>query len=377
MSGISVGTHGNNLFLTDKDTSVVAAERVTAKALAKTDRWVSFSIKTPDGKTVKKFQLKVVSQSGAPADNQVEVRRNNFSAKFHRAFLSLFSPHKLSEADKPLAHFSQDLFSRYASSQTKIAHSSERSKPATEHLFDAEQLAQASKPFMDDHGHHVVMSPSQIIDKLNEQAHSDESIALVFDLDETLYTETDYHGSTDKNTKSLDPKLPQKLKLFKEKYPNAKLIAITQTPHSSKPLAEAKLKKCGYEFIFDVLNTKGDPKYKDGDGRSLGGKGERFSAILEEEKTNFNWSPQRVIFFDDDVPNLNNLKQVSEELGMQYEGYHVHTSQHVSAHKHQQIPSADEDRLLNRDELAKLVVTEKTLTDNLKPAQRHRSRMLR
>ncbi|WP_133407651.1 hypothetical protein [Parashewanella tropica] len=379
MSGISVGTHGNHHYLADKKSDVTKVDQVTDQALAKPNNWVSFTLQTPDGLSERKFQVKAVRQKDVPSGYKVEVRRNSVAGKIRHAFSLIFSSLKFCQADRQLGHFSQDLFSRYTFSQVAIEKSSMYLKPAIEHLFNAAQISQASQPFIDDHGHHVVMAPSQVIDKLNAQPDSKEPMAVVFDLDNTLYTEGDYDGSqTEKHTKSLDPELPSKLKTFRQKFPNAKLVVITQSPFMAKGLVESKLAHCGYEQgTFDVINTKGDPDFKVENGRSPANKGERFLAIAAKEKVRSNWSPQRVFFFDDTEGHLDDLKKASDELSAQFEGYHVQSSHHFVEHKRQKIPSLDNGPNLTKPELAKLTVTEELMAGNLKPEQLHRYRMLR
>ena len=379
MSGISVGTHGNQYYLADKSTNVAKVDELADQALAKTNSWVSFSVKTPDGVSEKKFQVKAVRKSDQSPGYEVDVRRDSFVGKIRHAFSRIFSSLKFSQSERQLGHFSQDLFSRYVFSQAAIENSSMYLKPATEHLFNATQIEQASKPFIDEHGYHVVMAPSQIIDKMNAQSPSEEPMAVVFDLDDTLYTEGDYKGSeTAAHTKSLDPELPQKLKEFKSKFPNAKIIIVTQSPFMAKGLVESKLAQCGYEEgTFDVLNTLQDPSFKNEAGRPLSRKNERFTAILEREKAQSGWVPQRVIFFDDNEHNLSDLKKVSEDMGAQYEGYHVQSSRHFVELQRQHIPGLDGEGELGKDELSQLTVTEETLTRNLRPEHLHRYRMLR
>ncbi|MBM7071825.1 hypothetical protein JQC92_07185 [Shewanella sp. 202IG2-18] len=294
------------------------------EAIARKSEWQDVTFEMPNGK-VKKFQVKFDVVDGKKT---VSTRRNSKLATLSRtSFINKFFGRFRRSDTKAFDKAAGDVIKRYTLTRHSITNNPSQ-KAAHEHFLGKTEL-QAVKPFINENGYTSVMAPSNVLKELAESQPSDEHIALVFDLDSTLYTEGDYIFDSTQNVKSLDPELPEMLRTLKEKHKNLRIFINTQTPIDAEDLMSEKLNKCGYNpALFDFKLMRGDTELKY-NGQRAHTKCERLLSAFEELKKQ-GWEPAKVKFFDDNDGELRCMKSDLESTKIPLDCYQVHAAKHFS-----------------------------------------------
>lgn len=289
------------------------------KALQCLDRWMSFKVKVnrADGiVAIKKFQIKVVHNERT-GKTEVTIRRNNLASKIRRFFSFLgVNSEKLSAEDAKCKSCFANILTRYTCTRRSLL-ADNIQRAADRHFLNSEQLAKAATAIQNQGGNSVTLAPSNVLNSLvpGEQ----ENIAIVLDLHDTLYTQTDSNnGSSVDNMISLDPVLPEVISCLKRQN-NIRLIIFDMSSAIEDRRVAENLSRLGYDLeSIDCWVLKGSVCSIDSSNKE-----EKLLGAIRELKESQNWEPTKVIHFNDDSAELALSKGACSQERFDYQGYQV------------------------------------------------------
>lgn len=250
----------------------------------------------------------------------------------------------------------------------------------------------------------TISSFDEAADVLDE---ADENTLVVFDVDDTLIAP--------KNIPSKEAKInhydrsiylkhveflviePTIVECIKELQKKSRVIALTHMHNSSYAAIQwypqwryDRLKECNIDFSsnhvperinFEIEGSHAEPVFYNGIlATDCTPKGTVLAAFLAYCKDDKNWTPSRVIFFDDKIENVESVEQALSQTGIDFTGFHYDGLNHITQHVDDEIVQHQIENVIafkiwpSFEDAKKSIHREKKHDDPAPPRQTSKSR---